>query len=41
MNMNKIVKNWLEILNEPVIKMLLYLALMAALCIIAEYINSI
>lgn len=39
--MNKIVKNWLEIINEPIIKMLLYLVLMAALCITAEYINSI
>ena len=41
MNMKNIVRNMSELINEPVIKMILYLALMAALCIIAEYINSI
>jgi hypothetical protein len=41
MNMKNIVRNLSELINEPVIKMILYLALMAALCIIAEYINSI
>lgn len=39
--MKNIVRNLSELINEPVIKMILYLALMAALCIIAEYINSI